>query len=315
MSASAPIRLHLTLGLGRAAGATTALEATVALRSAFGWALRRQVCVTQAPRCDGCPLRARCAYGRLFDPAPPVAPIHPSLTSGIPGYALAPAPEQPEDPQSRAIEFTLLAPERGDPALVAAMLAAAIDGNRGYLGGNARLDCIRDEPLAAIRLPERPSASADTDAGSAVGFTLHAESPLAIKQDNRELTRGDDLRSETLWRLAWRRLTQYAQLVGSTLPDPAPWRAAALACTADGTRLIRVSTQRRSQTQGGRVYAIEGLVGPIEVRGPRRAIVPLHDLLARAAPLQLGKDTVFGLGRVGLGRPEDSRCPPPVASS
>lgn len=41
------------------------------LRGAFGSAFRRMVCVTHAPTCAGCLLRHQCAYGYVFETAPP----------------------------------------------------------------------------------------------------------------------------------------------------------------------------------------------------------------------------------------------------
>lgn len=41
------------------------------LRGAFGGVFRRLVCVTRLPVCEGCLLRNQCAYGYLFETAPP----------------------------------------------------------------------------------------------------------------------------------------------------------------------------------------------------------------------------------------------------
>ena len=38
------------------------------LRGAYGHALRRLVCLTRAPACENCSLRATCPFPRLFEP-------------------------------------------------------------------------------------------------------------------------------------------------------------------------------------------------------------------------------------------------------
>lgn len=60
-------RLHARV---RRAVQWPAYEGSV-LRGVWGHALKRAVCVTQAPQCGGCPLQQRCAYPALFEPAPP----------------------------------------------------------------------------------------------------------------------------------------------------------------------------------------------------------------------------------------------------
>ncbi|MCS6997551.1 MAG: hypothetical protein NZ533_11515 [Casimicrobiaceae bacterium] len=295
-----PHLLTLTLNTSTATLAAPAgFSAAVALRSALGWSLRRQVCATGAPHCEGCALRTKCLYGRVFDPLPPERPIHPSLTSGIPGYALRAV----SDAETDALQFELvvLAPQPLDVPMLAAALVGAVNGNRQFLEGRARVTQITEQALASpLPLPEPPSLE-DDQAQQPAQFELRCLTPLAVKQDNVELTSGEALRAETLWRLAWRRLTQYAQLIGATMPDPAPWRAAALRLSADASALRLWRTARTSKTQQGRVHPIAGLLGSIRVRGPARDVAVLHALLSKAAPLQLGKDTVFGCGAVELG--------------
>ncbi|GBC95311.1 hypothetical protein HRbin16_01098 [bacterium HR16] len=41
------------------------------LRGAFGSVFRRLVCITRSPTCEGCLLRQQCAYGYVFETAPP----------------------------------------------------------------------------------------------------------------------------------------------------------------------------------------------------------------------------------------------------
>ena len=63
-------------------------------RGYFGARLRRMVCATGEPRCDGCDLRGECAYAYLFDTAPPAnAPRMRKYNSVPHPLVLAPPPE------------------------------------------------------------------------------------------------------------------------------------------------------------------------------------------------------------------------------
>ncbi|PKO63648.1 MAG: CRISPR-associated protein Cas6, partial [Betaproteobacteria bacterium HGW-Betaproteobacteria-17] len=59
------------------------------LRGAFGHALRRLVCVTGQPECDGCPVLGACPYPHIFEtPAP--AGARRSYSRVPPGFVLQP---------------------------------------------------------------------------------------------------------------------------------------------------------------------------------------------------------------------------------
>ncbi|MFN3629277.1 MAG: CRISPR system precrRNA processing endoribonuclease RAMP protein Cas6 [Casimicrobiaceae bacterium] len=311
------------------------VDATMALRSAFGWTFRRQVCLTRAPSCEGCPLRSRCAYGRIFDPAPVEKPLHPSLTGRIPGFALRPAPMRQNGtdaagtPNRQRFELILLAPMSDDLGLIRALLPRAVIGNRGFFGGAATLADLSlralDRPTAALAgapaaaAADAAEAAAETPPTEApeatpkaqASLTLHCHTPLSIKQDNIELRSASALRAETLWRLGWRRLTQWCQLSDEPLPEAVTYRAAALRLRCDASRLSYERHTRKSMTQGGRSHPVDGFVGRIDLHGAAADIRLLRMLLAAVLPLQLGKDTVFGLGVCSL---EDSPAAPEPAA-
>lgn len=97
-------------------------------RGALGHALRRLVCVTHAPVCDDCPIRAGCAYATFFEtPAPPESgPLH--IQGALPHpYVLVPAARR-EDGRY-PVEFLLFgAGNRALPYLVEAMRQAGAEG-------------------------------------------------------------------------------------------------------------------------------------------------------------------------------------------
>lgn len=197
----------------------------------------------------------------------------------------------------------LIAPAEGDLLLMKALLPRVVNGNRGFFGGSGVLEALEVTAMPAP-LDVLEGATAQPPVGAAgeqeASLTLHCHTPLAIKQDNAELTRADTLRAETLWRIAWRRLTQYCQLAQAALPDAQPWRAAALGLRCDPSGLRYERHMRRSATQGGRLHPVNGFVGSLVLQGRASDIRALSRLLAATLPLQLGKDTVFGLGVCSL---------------
>lgn len=298
------IRLGLVAQMNDHTRSPSPHAAALALRSVFGWSLRRQVCVTRAKTCEGCPVRTVCIYGRIFDPLPPRHPLHPSFTTGIPGYAIAGLTASGATTAAIDLDFRLLAPREADVATVERALVRAVDGNTHFFGGGfrARIDGVRPlEPIVLPREDEWTQIPHGETTPSQARFRMHCQSPLAIKQDNRDLLSGAAITGETLWRLAWRRLTQFAQLVDADpLPDPTPWREAAARLAVDARALRPHRLERTSQTQAGRTHPVTGLLGTIIVHGSAGDVQLLHRLLAAAAPLQIGKDTVFGCGRIEL---------------
>ncbi len=262
------------------------------LRSAFGWALRRLSCLTAAPSCQGCPIRRRCAYGVVFDPEAPSAPLHPSLRDGIPAYVVEPPPYGPSaTPDSAIFALTLLPPAVPYASAIERALRRAWVDNPRLLGG-----CRANGPLERETLP--PAAeSADEDTGERL--VLEFDTPLRVEQHGTVVADANRLRPADLARLLVRRLQQWDQLSGERLSplatDPALWQA----ITIETRGLFPIDLHRYSRSQG-RSHPLGGLIGPLEVRGPRANLRALLPLLRHAEPLHLGKRTAFGLGRFHL---------------
>lgn len=69
------------------------------LRGAFGSVFRRLVCITRAPTCEGCMLRQQCAYGYVFETAPPAD------TARLRRYESVPRPYVLDAPEGSRLAF------------------------------------------------------------------------------------------------------------------------------------------------------------------------------------------------------------------
>jgi hypothetical protein len=82
-----------------------------AWRGLLGRSLRQAVCVTRQPRCDGCLLRAQCAYCTIFE-SPATSPEISRRFSALPHpFVLEPklgAPRAVEPGQSLGLGVTLI---------------------------------------------------------------------------------------------------------------------------------------------------------------------------------------------------------------
>lgn len=63
------------------------------LRGAFGSVFRRLVCITRSPTCEGCLVRQQCAYGYVFETAPPTGSERLSRYESVPRPYVLDAPE------------------------------------------------------------------------------------------------------------------------------------------------------------------------------------------------------------------------------
>lgn len=262
------------------------------LRGAFGQALRRLSCLTAAPSCEGCPVRRRCAYGVVFDPEAPPAPLHPSLRDGIPAYVVEPPPYAPRSVQEPIVfALTLLPPAIPHADLIERALRRAWGNHPRLCGG-----CQANGPIERTLLPPVRELPEETIGERLV---LEFDTPLRVEQHGSVVADAKRLRPADLARLLVRRLQQWDQLSGERLStlaaDPSLWQA----ITIDARGLFPVDLHRYSRSQG-RSHPLGGLLGPLEVHGPRDSLRALLPLLRHAERLHLGKRTAFGLGRFRL---------------
>lgn len=284
-----------------------------ALRGAFGHALRRVACVTGQPHCQGCTLRSQCAYGAVFEPAPPTQPLHPSFRNGIPRYLVQP-PGLGAAPlhagQTIHWSLLLLPGAHTHRSLIELALGQRL-GQHLFEPGQ-----LQTTHMAATELPWPYSNPAPTRGDIAAlphqdSWRLQLITPLRLQKDGQPLRRGEDITPSVLVRAALRRQLQACQLAGLPAPDPAPALAAANECNAD-TRLLRWHDMRRHSSRQDRHLPLGGLLGTLNLQGTPNALATLRPLMMLAQRMHLGKETIVGLGRIS-GVPGDNLFAPSTA--
>ena len=261
-----------------------------AWRGAFGWALKRLVCVMRQRPCEGCPLQATCLFPALFagEPAPDSA-VPRRLARAPAPFALRPPPAGPTrvgpgDPV--ALETTLIGRGTRWRAYVVRALQEA--GAHGLGADRVRLALERVEEI-------EPAPPAWSDHGA---LRLRFVTPLRLKRDGRHVGPQAFRPADVLMALVRRtgaldRLQEGARMA----LDPRACRSAAEAL---GWRHLDVrwqDTVRRSSRQDA-VLRMGGLVGEavLDAR-PVRAFRPV---LAAAPWIGVGAGVTMGLGQVRI---------------
>jgi len=296
------------------------------LRGAFGFALKRAVCVMDHRDCSKCLLAERCIYPFVFETAP-------SAGSKLESQQNAPHPFTLESPigEQESGKHRILAP--GDTLTFGLTLYGraiehlpyivfAIHGmaENGLGAGRARFDLTGVEAFdpAGARSALYDAPSGRLDSLGAVGARLDqwiearltrlprdAEmlrlrflTPARIKSDNQLQPRPD---FDLIVRNLLRRVSMMTELYGDA-PLSLDYRAlldhaATVAVRSSDLRwwdVERYSTRQQTAMRMG------GFVGEIEFAGA--ALRNFLPLLAAGELLGIGKNTGFGLGRYEIAR-------------
>jgi CRISPR/Cas system endoribonuclease Cas6 (RAMP superfamily) len=304
---------------------TTTIEATQTvawphfagstLRGAFGRALRQAACITGQDKCGGCPLRNSCAYGVVFDPAASAQPLHPSFRDGLPRYMVQP-PALGACPlsvgETQSFDLLLLPGTQAHHGLIEHILRTAVEkelfqpGLFKLLGTQVSQDSVPQ----SLTLPQMPGSDNTTPANThpaTTHITLRWLTPLRLQQQGKPVFKPQQLNAQGLVHALLRRQMQWQQITDqkpqaspatSTPEQQDPLRCAP-ACTLD-TRLLQWhDIQRHSGTQNQKL-PLGGLIGAATLSGPTAAMHTLLPLLQLGERLQIGKETVMGLGRYQL---------------
>ena len=256
-----------------------------AWRGAFGWALKREVCVFDARRaqCARCVLAAGCAYARLFPEG--TQPI--SARGRVAPYALF---AEAKDGRMQ-VELALFAPEAGDwrGALARALVHAAKKGVAGV-----RFALVRMAWLGADgRWGPAPNGGWVPEAKREGPVRVVMRTPLRCKHNGR-LARPEEM-TPALWLAALkRRVLALAEAAGEgarvrgMLADVAmpAWQGASWRWKELG----RYSHRQQAPMKIG------GVLGSfaVDARGA------LATLLALGRFTHMGKLASMGLGRYAL---------------
>jgi hypothetical protein len=265
------------------------------IRGAWGRALRQAACITGQPSCGGCAVRARCAYGAVFDPAAPAQPLHPSFQNGIPAYLFQVPPlgaRQLQSGDTESFTLRLLAGTQPHHNLVEQVMRDAIHQHLFKPG-----DCA----LQTIERRSLPAAEVAPDTAGATLSAIHLQwlTPVRLQHLGKPLFRPQDLSAATLASAVWRRHLQWYQLTHQTASATQAGLDAARLCTLDTRRLQWHDISRYSNTQQKHL-PLGGLLGQALLSGPESALKTLLPSLRLGEQLHIGKETVFGLGQYRL---------------
>ena len=273
------------------------------LRGALGKLLRDTVCITGKPTCDGCLLRARCAYGHLFETVQ-------EPTSGAPGgFRDAPRPfvlhvcdpVRPAYVAGEVLRFDLTLLGRAADHLPYLLYASLKEDHAAGRGGRLRAGKMHLVALEAVqadgsttllyspgapqfRVPELLPLErlAGAVPPSATRVELALVTPLHLKRGGRPIGEEAFRLHHLVWSLALRleNLTRYYG-GGAAIPE-----VRALAQAAEDVRVveqdIRAVARRRFAHRQQQAVHMDGLVGPRRVR--RRPRAPASTANSRPGP-------------------------------
>jgi hypothetical protein len=272
-----------------------------ALRGAFGRALRKATCVTGKSTCHGCPVRANCAYGVVFDPAPPVNALHPSFRDGQPLYILKPPAlgaikiNKGENQQYKIALFPGAEPYIG---IIQHALKNAAEYEL-FKASDFLLRSIETEKISIAVSSAEPNSKCilnHSDKAQVMKMTLRWLTPLRIQQHGKPLFKGQQLDANILIRAMLRRRTQWLQIIGLPATDNNLELEAANHCLIDAKNMQWHDISRFSGTQNKRL-PLGGLIGSVTIRGPSQYLQILQPLIKLGSTLHIGKEAILGLGQ------------------
>ena len=286
------------------------------LRGVFGHSLRRQNCATGQTDCEGCPLLARCAYARIFEPRPPAwadggAPVLQDF-SHIPRPYLIEPPSGGErtwnEGEMLAFHLVLAGNALRELPQIVRAFAQALTRDLGPARGGAVLrrvshvlpdgeqvlldTCTTGHGCALPAHDTRAPALAATHAG-ARAVTLHFDTPLRLQNNGRRATLAEHTPARLLNALV-RRIALVAQYHGA---GPLPLDFSALAAHAAALHSqprLRWQDWRRHSSRQQRSMYLGGYLGSWHLAGD--ALAPFLPFLHLGQWLHVGKETVFGFG-------------------
>jgi hypothetical protein len=276
-------------------------------RGLVGHGLRKTVCVTRQPECDGCLLLGSCAYPALFEAPPP----QPGMRAETPlPYCLAvDFTHRKHLAEGDALDLAvhLFGSANGFLPYLIHSLRMAAERGIGATQGRARLTSVwqRPGPDAAWQpiydgagvaspLPPFPASAIPTP-GLPERVQLELLTPLRIKRQGHFVGRREFGAEECARHLLWR-LEALARHFGAAF-DPDLWRQAhdlARPLTLTAATLHWHEWTRRSARQDTRMQ-MGGLLGTVTLEGPGLEL--LWPLLQVGQWTLLGKAPTMGLGR------------------
>jgi hypothetical protein len=288
------------------------------LRGAFGAVFRRLICVTQQPVCEGCLLRHQCAYGYLFETAPPPQSIRLRNQEQIPRPFVFEPPEPPRSAYeaNETFHFHLVLVGRALdylPYFVYVFQQLSTQGlGRGYRQDQGRYhltgvsmsqpddlwQSIFDGQVIHMVFPDTLSTTTLAQQVahlSSSRITIHFHTATRIQQESKYLHRFE---FHHFIRTLLRRISTMLYFHCNHTLD---MDFVGLIRQAEQVRIVqdgrRWQAQHRFSSRQQAEVRMDGVVGPVTFEGN---LAPFLPLLVLGQWLHVGKGCVMGLGRYEL---------------
>ncbi len=285
------------------------------LRGAFGSVFRRLVCITRAPTCDGCLFRQQCAYGYVFETAPPPGAERLRRYESIPRpYVLdTPSGEQLTFAEGELLSFGLTLVGRANdyfPYFVYAfqkLEESGLGAGRHEGKGQFRLTEVTaergdgsltrvysaQEGLDTLRLPVVRGGDILARAKPATRIRVRFLTPTRLRFEGK-LT--DEIEFHHLVRALLHRLSSLLYFHCGVEPEA---DFTALTAQAEAvrslTRDLRWEEQSRYSRRQRSLLKVGGFTGEMLFEGDLEPFMPL---LLAGEYVHIGKGTVMGLGKI-----------------
>jgi hypothetical protein len=281
------------------------------LRGALGWSLKKTACALRRQQCDSCLLRGQCAYAWIFETEKYLAGDGRPVNARPHPFVLQPGTDNAGEKQpGESFCFSLLLIDRANDLLpqivysVRHMGESGIGSGRRHGMGRFTLSTITTEKQTiytdhdqVLHTPEGTKTiqlengkRGDTQT---VQVTMHA--PLRMKKGNKLNL---DLPFHVLIRACLRRIAALEEAYGGGEPD-LDYRGLVNRAEQIEIKKSQVRWQElfRWSNRQQKKISLSGLGGTISYKGDIAEFMPI---LRYCEQVNIGKQTVFGLGRISI---------------
>ena len=293
------------------------------LRGQFGAALRRISCMTRAPSCEGCPLRATCPYPTVFEAPAPTSHAMQQF-SHIPNpYVVEPPPigtTQIEAGEVLRFNLVLFGRALDHLPLISFALQRAVEHGLGHDHARGHLERIEVQQSSAAAAPawteiwqSGDAAIAAHDAKVPTGGDARTHAPpalppvtqaqLVFETPLRLQHQGQPLRAHALTPRKFvadllRRITLLSEFHAARPNFVSDVHAlVGLAATLEHHHALRWLDWSRYSSRQQREMHLGGVVGTWTLHGELDALLPWLEL---GQWLHVGKNATLGLGAYRL---------------